>query len=91
MASSTSRRNFLLQSGKAGIGVYVGLSGSALLTACSAAKKSTKTTVSHQYDPGKIPEHPVLLFIKYKLFIFHQYKYNEKRQARPGRNVESIK
>ena len=75
MASSTSRRNFLLQSGKAGIGVYVGLSGSALLTACSAAKKSTKTTVSHQYDPG-FQQHPL------------PYAYNALEQAIDAQTME---
>lgn len=52
MASLTSRRDFLRQSGKAGLGVYVGLSGSALLTACTAAKKSVSKATATQFDPG---------------------------------------
>jgi Fe-Mn family superoxide dismutase len=58
MASLTSRRDFLRRSGKAGLGVYVGLSGSALLSACTAAKKSSSASVSHQYDPG-FQQHPL--------------------------------
>lgn len=56
MALPTSRRNFLVNSGKAGLGIYVGLSGSALLSACTAAKKNTATSalasIPHQFDPG---------------------------------------
>jgi Fe-Mn family superoxide dismutase len=51
MAFLTSRRDFLVRTGKAGLGVYVGLSGSALLSACTAAKKSVGS-ISHKYDPG---------------------------------------
>jgi superoxide dismutase, Fe-Mn family len=48
MSSLTSRRAFLLNSGKAGLGVYVSLAGSSLLTSCSVMAKP----VSHQYDTG---------------------------------------
>src|SRR5215203_6865347 len=75
MASLTSRRNFLVQSGKAGLGVYVGLSGSALLTACSAAKKSTNASVSHEYDPG-FQQHPL------------PYAYNALEQAIDAQTME---
>jgi Fe-Mn family superoxide dismutase len=52
MASFTSRRDFLRQSGRAGLGVYVGLSGSALLQACTAAKKSGSVSLPQQYSTG---------------------------------------
>jgi len=58
MASPTSRRNFLLQSGKAGLGVYVGLSSSALLSACATAKKAGSVSAPHQFDPG-YQQHPL--------------------------------
>lgn len=58
MASFTSRRDFLRQTGKAGFGVYVGLSGSALLSACNAAKKTVSGPVSHLNDPG-FQQHPL--------------------------------
>jgi Fe-Mn family superoxide dismutase len=75
MASSTSRRDFLRQSGKAGLGVYVGLSGSALLTACTAAKKSAGASVSHQYDPG-FQQRPL------------PYAYNALEQAIDAQTME---
>jgi len=75
MASFTSRRDFLRQSGKAGLGVYVGLSGSALLTACTAAKKSVTSTVSHQDDPG-FQQHPL------------PYAYNALNEAIDAQTME---
>jgi Fe-Mn family superoxide dismutase len=52
MASVTSRRDFLRQSSKAGLGVYVGLSGSALLQACTAARKGGSISLPQQYNTG---------------------------------------
>ncbi len=75
MASSTSRRDFLVRSGKAGLGVYVGLSGSALLTACTAAKKNTSASLSGQYDPG-FQQSPL------------PYAYNALEQAIDAKTME---
>jgi superoxide dismutase, Fe-Mn family len=44
----TSRRDFLLLTGKAGLGVYAAVAGSSVLTSCSVASKST----GHKFDPG---------------------------------------
>jgi len=75
MASSTSRRDFLRQSSKAGLGVYVGLSGSALLTACSTAKKVGSVSAAHQFDPG-FQQHPL------------PYAYNALEQAIDAQTME---
>src|SRR5215218_3398191 len=75
MASFTSRRDFLRQSGKAGLGVYVGLSGSALLTACTAAKKSVGSSVSQMDDPG-FQQHPL------------PYAYNALEKAIDAQTME---
>jgi superoxide dismutase, Fe-Mn family len=48
MAPLTSRRQFLLNSGKAGLGVYVSMIGVSSLTSCSVVSKG----VSHKYDTG---------------------------------------
>ncbi|HUQ96271.1 MAG TPA: hypothetical protein VM010_01305, partial [Chitinophagaceae bacterium] len=74
MASFTSRRDFLRQSGKAGLGVYVGLSGAALLSACTAAKKSG-ATLSHGDDPG-FQQHPL------------PYAYNALNEAIDAQTME---
>ena len=47
MAPLTSRRNFLLLSGKAGLGVYAAVAVPSLLSSCSVAKN-----VPHKFDPG---------------------------------------
>src|SRR5687767_7805727 len=48
MAPLSSRRKFLMDSGKAGIGVYVSMAGASLLGGCSVVTKGA----SHQYDTG---------------------------------------
>ena len=55
--------------------MYVGLSGSALLTACSAAKKATGTSVAHLDDPG-FQQHPL------------PYGYNALEQAIDAQTME---
>lgn len=54
MASLTSRRDFILSSGKAGLGAYIGLAGSALISSCSVLSKSAST----KYDSG-FQQHPL--------------------------------
>ena len=44
----TSRRDFLLLTGKAGLGVYAAVAGSSILGSCSVLSKN----VSHKFDPG---------------------------------------
>lgn len=63
------------QSGKAGLGVYVGLSSSALLTACATAKQSGSVSVPHQYDPG-FQQHPL------------PYAYDALEQAIDAKTME---
>src|SRR5881275_371151 len=75
MAPITSRRNFLLQTGKAGVGVYVGLSSSALLAACTAAKKTGSVSTPHTFDPG-FQQHPL------------PYAYNALEQAIDAQTME---
>jgi len=48
MAPLPSRRKFLFASGKAGLGVYIGLAGASSLASCSVAAKG----FSNQYDTG---------------------------------------
>jgi superoxide dismutase, Fe-Mn family len=49
MAPLTSRRDFLVNSGKAGIGVYVSMLGSGLISSCSVI---TGGNASSKYDSG---------------------------------------
>lgn len=48
MAPLNSRRQFIINSGKAGLGVYIGLAGSSVLTSCSVLSKGS----SGRYDTG---------------------------------------
>ena len=51
MAPLSSRRKFLLDTGKAGLGVSIGLAGaSSLLTSCAVVSKGS--SASHQFDTG---------------------------------------
>src|SRR5688572_6792809 len=74
MAPLTSRRKFLLDTGKTGLGVSIGLAGaSSLLTSCAVASKGS--SASHQFDTG-FTQQPL------------PYAYNALEQAIDAKTME---
>ncbi len=74
MAPLSSRRKFLLDTGKAGLGVSIGLAGaSSLLTSCAVVGKGSST--SHQFDTG-FKQQPL------------PYGYNALEQAIDAKTME---
>ncbi|MFN2457798.1 MAG: superoxide dismutase [Chitinophagaceae bacterium] len=55
MEAATSRRKFITNSGKAGLGVYLSLCGSSLLTSCSVVRRNTIGSYQTGFDQTSLP------------------------------------